>query len=87
MLPVTSGMRKVKALWNILSDKQKKVAVVGWWATWPAEDVNGAMVSDHLCYHFLFPQGQTAARTAAGADRSARAGAAAPAARPPARPT
>ena len=32
--------------------------MVGWWATWPAEDVNGAMVSDHLCYHFLFPQGQ-----------------------------
>jgi predicted AlkP superfamily phosphohydrolase/phosphomutase/Tfp pilus assembly protein PilF len=61
MLPVTSGMRHVKALWNILSERQKKVAVVGWWATWPAEDVNGAMVSDHLCYHFLFPQGQTGA--------------------------
>ena len=66
MLPVTSGMRKVKALWNILTDREKKVAVVGWWATWPAEDVNGAMVSDHLCYHFLFPQGQEGADTAQG---------------------
>ena len=66
MLPVTSGMRKVKALWNILTDRQKKVAVVGWWATWPAEDVNGAMVSDHLCYHFLFPQAQGGADTPQG---------------------
>ena len=65
-LPVTSGMRKVKALWNILSDRKKKVAVVGWWATWPAEDVNGVMVSDHLCYHFLFPQGQGGAASAQG---------------------
>jgi predicted AlkP superfamily phosphohydrolase/phosphomutase/Flp pilus assembly protein TadD len=66
MLPVTSGMRKVKALWNIFTEKQKKVAVVGWWASWPAEDVDGAMVSDHLCYHFLFPQGQGGAATTQG---------------------
>ena len=56
-LPVTSRMRKVKALWNILSDRDKTVAAVGWWATWPAETVKGAIVSDHTCYHFLFPQG------------------------------
>ena len=28
--------------------------MVGWWATWPAEPVRGAMVSDHFAYHFLF---------------------------------
>src|SRR5437870_6947271 len=56
-LPVTSRMRKVKALWNILSDAGRRVAVVGWWATWPSEKVNGAMVSDHFAYHFLFGQG------------------------------
>ena len=56
-LPVTSRMRKVKALWNMLSEKERRVAVVGWWATWPAESVNGAMVSDHFAYHFLFDQG------------------------------
>ena len=55
-LPVTSQMRKVKAVWDILSDAGRKVAVVGWWATWPAEKVHGAMVSDHTCYHFLFPE-------------------------------
>jgi predicted AlkP superfamily phosphohydrolase/phosphomutase/predicted negative regulator of RcsB-dependent stress response len=56
-LPVTSAMRKVKALWNILSEAGRSVAVVGWWATWPAEPVRGAVVSDHTCYHFLFPDG------------------------------
>ena len=56
-LPVTSDMRKVKALWNILSDAGRRVAVIGWWATWPSEKVNGAMVSDHFAYHFLFEQG------------------------------
>ena len=56
-LPVTSAMRKVKALWNILSDAGRRVAVLGWWATWPSEKVNGAIVSDHFAYHFLFEQG------------------------------
>ncbi len=56
-LPVTSQMRAVNALWNIFSESKKKVAVVGWWATWPAESINGAMVSDHTCYHFLFDEG------------------------------
>ena len=40
-LPVTSRMRHVKALWNIFSSAEKSVAVVGWWATWPSEKVNG----------------------------------------------
>ena len=56
-LPVTSSMRRVKALWNILSERERRVAVVGWWATWPVETVNGSIVSDHTCYHFLFPEG------------------------------
>ena len=56
-LPVTSRMRKVKALWNIASDAGRKIASVGWWATWPPEEVNGAMISDHTAYHFLFEEG------------------------------
>ena len=56
-IPVTSQMRRVKALWNILSEAERRVGVVGWWATWPAESVRGAVVSDHTCYHFLFPEG------------------------------
>ena len=65
-LPVTSRMRRVKALWNILSDAGREVAVVGWWATWPAETVRGAIVSDHTCYHFLFDAGATGSRDAIG---------------------
>jgi len=65
-LPATSQMRRVKAVWNILSEQKKRVAVVGWWATWPAEAVNGAIVSDHTCYHFLFPQGSGGARESRG---------------------
>lgn len=65
-LPVTSRMRAVKAVWNVLSEQGRSVAVVGWWATWPAEKVNGAMVSDHFAWHFLFresPGEGTAGRT------------------------
>ncbi len=42
----TSNMRRVAALWNILSDREVSVGVVGWWATYPAEKVNGFIVSD-----------------------------------------
>ena len=65
-LPVTSQMRKVKALWNILSDAGRRVGVVGWWATWPAEKVNGTIVSDHFAYHFLFEEGAAGDTSAAG---------------------
>lgn len=58
-LPVTSRMRRVKALWNIVSDANRRVATVGWWATWPPEAVNGVVVSDHTAYHFLFEEGQS----------------------------
>lgn len=56
-LPVTSDLRRVRALWNILSERDRTSAVVGWWATWPPEPIRGAMVSDHLAYHFLFGDG------------------------------
>jgi predicted AlkP superfamily phosphohydrolase/phosphomutase/Tfp pilus assembly protein PilF len=58
-LPVTSTMRRVEAVWNIASDAGRRVATVGWWATWPPEAVNGVVVSDHTCYHFLFDRGET----------------------------
>ncbi len=37
--------RQTKAFWNILSDYERSVAVVGWWMTFPAEEVNGVMVA------------------------------------------
>jgi len=45
--PVSSSSRKVKAIWNILTQKGMKVNVVGWWPSHPAEPINGIMVSNH----------------------------------------
>jgi len=45
--PVTNLSRKTKAIWNILSQKDKKCNVLGWWPSHPAEHINGVMVSNH----------------------------------------
>lgn len=42
---LTNADRRVKAIWNILSDYHKRVCVVGWWMTWPVEPINGVMVA------------------------------------------
>ena len=47
--PVLSTSRKVKAIWNILSQKHLKTNVVGWWPSHPAEPINGISVSNF--YH------------------------------------
>lgn len=49
-VPVTSRKRKVPALWNMASAAGLKVGVSGWWASWPAEAVNGVLVSDRLFF-------------------------------------
>ncbi|PYQ46708.1 MAG: hypothetical protein DMF78_25685, partial [Acidobacteria bacterium] len=46
--PVGSRERRVPALWNLFSSAGDTVAVVGWWATAPAEDVRGTIVSDRV---------------------------------------
>ena len=58
-VPAMSAMRRVEALWTIASRNDLEVASVGWWATWPPEKVRGAIVSDHVAYHFLFEEGLT----------------------------
>jgi tetratricopeptide (TPR) repeat protein len=45
--PVTNLSRKTKAIWNILSQKDKKCNIIGWWPSHPAEPINGVMVSNH----------------------------------------
>jgi predicted AlkP superfamily phosphohydrolase/phosphomutase len=45
-VPVSSAVRKVPALWNMLTSAGRRVAVLGWWASWPAEKINGVVVSD-----------------------------------------
>ena len=44
--PVTSTSRKVKAVWNILTQRGYKTHVLGWFAGHPAEPINGISVSD-----------------------------------------
>ena len=46
-VPVSGDSRAVPAVWNVASAAGKKVGVVGWWATHPAEEVTGFFVSDH----------------------------------------
>ena len=41
----TNRDRRTKALWNILSDWDRSVHAIGWWATFPAEPVNGVMIA------------------------------------------
>ena len=53
--PITSDERKVPAIWNMASVAGKKVGAFGFWATYPAESVNGVMVSDRL-FTFLFSE-------------------------------
>lgn len=46
VVPVPSNLRQRKAIWNILTEMGMSSATLGLWATYPAEPVNGAMVSD-----------------------------------------
>lgn len=52
-VPITSEMRKVPAVWNILSEMEIPVGFVAWWATWPAEKVDGFIVSERLAYQLF----------------------------------
>jgi len=43
---VTSNLRRVEALWTIASKHDHSAGVIGWWATYPAEEVDGFVISD-----------------------------------------
>ncbi|HET9795660.1 MAG TPA: alkaline phosphatase family protein [Thermoanaerobaculia bacterium] len=44
--PVSGASRALPAIWNVASAAGRRVGVVGWWATDPAEIVSGFFVSD-----------------------------------------
>ena len=48
--PTTSNLWRARPVWDILGSLGKKVGVVGWWTTWPAEPVNGSLISDYVQY-------------------------------------
>jgi len=43
-----SNDRHVSALWNWMGLFRKTTGFVSWWASWPAEPVNGWMISDRM---------------------------------------
>ena len=51
--PVSSDLRRVPAFWNVATQERSPVNVVDWWATWPAEAVLGAIVSERAYYRPL----------------------------------
>ncbi len=44
--PVTSTSRKCRAVWNILSERGLRAGVINWFASHPAEKINGFVVTD-----------------------------------------
>jgi hypothetical protein len=42
---LVSTDRREKAFWNVASEHGLRVAVVGWWLTWPVEPIHGVMVA------------------------------------------
>jgi predicted AlkP superfamily phosphohydrolase/phosphomutase len=50
MVPYTGNVRRVKSIWDIVGEYGMRVAVVGWMVTWPAQQVNGYLVSDYIQY-------------------------------------
>lgn len=45
---ISSNDRKISALWNWMGPFGKTVGFQGWWASWPAEPVNGWNISDRI---------------------------------------
>ncbi len=52
-IPITNQFRKVHAFWNILSYVGMTVNVANWWATYPAEPIDGVMVTERLFYQLF----------------------------------
>jgi hypothetical protein len=54
-IPVTSSMRQVPALWYISSLFGRTCGFGGWCASFPAERVEGFVVTDRVAYHMFDP--------------------------------
>ena len=56
----TNRDRRTKALWNIFSNTDRSVHAIGWWATFPAEPINGVMVAQTNTREQISPGGPIA---------------------------
>jgi tetratricopeptide (TPR) repeat protein len=57
-VPITSTMRRVPALWNILTRFGLPSGFIGWLGSYPAEPVAGFAVSDRIVFHTFDPRWQ-----------------------------
>ena len=71
-VPISRHYRKVDAFWNMLSDYNRKVCVVGWLATDPAESVNGVIVTDKVGYLAYAPDDTSAEQSSRSVSPSDR---------------
>jgi predicted AlkP superfamily phosphohydrolase/phosphomutase len=53
MSGISSDKRRVPALWNILSEKDRQIFVLNWIATFPIERIKGFIVAPQLYYYLL----------------------------------
>ncbi|HXF59936.1 MAG TPA: alkaline phosphatase family protein [Candidatus Saccharimonadales bacterium] len=54
--PQNSTVWQARPIWKILGGLGRTVGVVGWWTTWPAQPVNGTLVTDYVQYsHSKWP--------------------------------
>jgi tetratricopeptide (TPR) repeat protein len=60
-VPVTSSVRRCKAIWNVLDERELSSGIIGWWATYPAEPVDGFIVTDSFAFHNFGVTGDRAA--------------------------
>ena len=59
-VPISSRERRVRTFWNIATEAGLSCGIVGWWATWPAEPVDGYLVSDYVGWHSFGVTGRDA---------------------------
>lgn len=53
IIPNSRLNRKCLTLWNILSTEGRMVGVIGPWVSWPAEKVNGFLLTDRIYFEKL----------------------------------
>ncbi len=49
-VPINSTFRRAKAIWNILTEAGLSSDFIAWWASWPAESIQGHLISDRVAY-------------------------------------
>ncbi len=49
--PITNQFLDSTPIWLMLSDHGRSVGTVNWWVSWPADSVNGFIVTDHCLYN------------------------------------